>query len=147
MKISSYGYWDLCKSTDGTHYLISYPIQEAGVSRRSFPYLMVAKFPNKSPEVSVSPGHPYKASASAAVVVSLSHADAKRVQHMVMSGSGNIAWCSSSKFDVEMIESFKLGSKVVITSESTDNKSSTDTYSLMGFTEAYRILTSPTKAP
>lgn len=80
-------------------------------------------------EVSVTGGYPYKKNAS--VNVSISNANFK------FQSSDNFAWLPNKDDEIKIIRQMKKKDKAKVIGISARGNKTTDTYSLLGFTDAY----------
>ncbi|MBR6663997.1 MAG: hypothetical protein IKL33_04135 [Alphaproteobacteria bacterium] len=60
--------------------------------------------------------------------------------------SGDKAWTTNEKTDKEMVEAMKRGSRMVVHGTSSKGTKTKDTYSLNGFSNAYRAISNKCKA-
>ena len=128
--------WSVFKSNRGDNvvcYAVSIPIKEDGnFLHRGEPYLLVTNLVNDSDEVSVSSGFIYKQTSD----IEMSFGSKKFYLFPYMS----IAWASDSNDDIDIIKEMQRNEEVTIAGTTRDNKISNDTYSLIGFAQAYAKL-------
>ena len=128
--------WNVFKSDRGDSvvcYLVSIPIREEGnFLHRGEPYLMVTNLVNDSDEVSVSSGFIYKQTSD----IEMSFGSKKFYLFPYMA----LAWAHDSNDDIDIIKEMQKSEEVTITGTTRDNKTSSDTYSLIGFSKAYAKL-------
>lgn len=55
------------------------------------------------------------------------------------------AWAVSEKTDKELVAAMKKGERMIVTGESSRGTATKDTYSLSGFTAAYRAISAKCK--
>ena len=53
---------------------------------------------------------------------------------------GSVAWAPDSKLDRQLVSAMRAGNTMVVRGTSSRGTATTDTYSLMGFTKAYRAI-------
>ena len=128
--------WSVFKSNRGDDvicYAVSIPIKENGnFLFRGEPYLMVTNLVNDSDEVSVSSGFIYKQTAD----VELSFGSKK----FYLFPYEALAWADDNNDDIDIIKEMQRNEEVTITGTMRDNKTASDTYSLIGFAKAYAKL-------
>ena len=132
--VSIYKNWTLFKSTvNGKEmcYIVSLPIKKEGnYKRRGEPYALVSKVKgNDYEEVSMSSGFIYDPDKDIEVLIS------KR--KFPMFSNEEKAWAYDKNDDVEMVKYMKKGTTLNVIGYSKLGFMANDTYSLMGFTEAY----------
>ncbi|TNE67903.1 MAG: hypothetical protein EP335_00040 [Alphaproteobacteria bacterium] len=139
--LGSYRDWDAIVATDGskkTCYMISMP-KKAVASRsgavRGEIYMTVSHRPavGVANEVNVIVGYPLKDGSVMKISV-----DGRRSFEFFTEGSG--AWAYDPKDDAAVVAAMKAGSTLVARGESQRGTSTTDTYSLSGFTAAYNAI-------
>lgn len=132
--VSIHKNWTLFKSTvNGKEmcYIVSLPIKKEGnYKRRGEPYALVSKVKgNDYEEVSMSSGFIYDPDKDIEVLIS------KR--KFPMFSNEEKAWTYDKNDDVEMVKYMKKGTTMNVIGYSKLGFMANDTYSLMGFTEAY----------
>lgn len=132
--VSIHKNWTLFKSTvNGKEmcYIVSLPIKKEGnYKRRGEPYALVSKVKgNDYEEVSMSSGFIYDPDKDIEVLIS------KR--KFPMFSNEEKAWAYDKNDDVEMVKYMKKGTTMNVIGYSKLGFMANDTYSLMGFTEAY----------
>lgn len=132
--VSIYKNWALFKSTingEEICYIVSLPIKKDGnYKRRGEPYALVSKVKgNDYNEVSMSSGFIYDPDKDIEVLIS------KR--KFPMFSNEEKAWAYDKNDDVEMVKYMKKGTTMNVIGYSKLGFMANDTYSLMGFTEAY----------
>lgn len=136
--VSTFKDWSLYVHQDKNGklcYIASVPTKQEGTfSKRGQPAVMVAKLPSAPPneQVSVQPGYSYKASSDVAFAV-----DGTKFSLFTQ---GEHAWAKTSADDKALIEAMRKGSSLKVSGTSTRDTTSTDTYSLTGFTAAYNAM-------
>ena len=100
--------------------------------RRGEVYIQIAHRPAKKvrDEVSVTAGYTYKPKSAVKVDI-----DGKRYS---MFTEGRNAWVRNAKDDRKLVRALIRGSRMVVRGRSSRNTLTIDTYSLKGFTKAYR---------
>ena len=132
--VSIHKNWTLLKSTvNGKEmcYIVSLPIKKEGnYKRRGEPYALVSKVKgNDYEEVSMSSGFIYDPDKDIEVLIS------KR--KFPMFSNEEKAWTYDKNDDIEMVKYMKKGTTMNVIGYSKLGFMANDTYSLMGFTEAY----------
>lgn len=132
--VSIHKNWTLFKSTvNGKEmcYIVSLPIKKEGnYKRRGEPYALVSKVKgNDYEEVSMSSGFIYDPDKDIEVLIS------KR--KFPMFSNEEKAWTYDKNDDIEMVKYMKKGTTMNVIGYSKLGFMANDTYSLMGFTEAY----------
>lgn len=96
-------------------------------------YLMVSVRPNQGVkhEVSVVSGYPYAPGSKVEVKIGSARFD--------MFTAGENGWLDSPDIDARMIVAMKGGSAAVVTGKSARGTETTDTFSLLGFTDAINM--------
>jgi invasion protein IalB len=112
-------------------YIASSPRKKTGTyKKRGEPYLLVTHISKTVDEVSASSGYPYKQGMDV-----VANVDEKKYNLFT---KGELAWAYDSEQDGKMVTSMKAGKEMVIDGSSRLNTASTDTYSLKGFSAAYK---------
>ena len=128
--------WSVFKSNRGDKvvcYAVSLPIRkEDNFLHRGEPYLLVTNLANDSDEISVSSGFIYKQTSD----FQMSFGSKKFYLFPYMA----IAWASDNNDDLDIIKEMQKSEEVTIVGTGRDNKISNDTYSLIGFAQAYAKL-------
>ena len=128
--------WSVFKSDRGDSsvcYAVSIPIKKEGsFLYRGEPYLLVTNLVNDSDEISASSGFIYKQTSD--IEMSFGSKKFYLFPHM------SIAWANDSNDDIDIIKEMQKNEEVIITGTTRDNKTSSDTYSLIGFKQAYAKL-------
>lgn len=132
--VSIHKNWTLFKSTvNGKEmcYIVSLPIKKEGnYKRRGEPYALVSKVKgNDYEEVSMSSGFIYDPDKDIEVLISR--------RKFPMFSNEEKAWTYDKNDDVEMVKYMKKGTTMNVIGYSKLGFMANDTYSLMGFTEAY----------
>lgn len=135
--VSIHKNWTLFKSTvDGKEmcYIVSLPIKKQGTyKRRGEPYALVSRIKGgEFDEVSMSSGFLYDPDKDIEVSIS------KR--KFPMFSDEEKAWTYDRNDDIEMIKYMKKGTLMNVVGYSEVGFMANDTYSLMGFTEAYNAM-------
>ena len=115
-------------------YMASEPEKSVGkYKKRDDVFLMVTHRPmnNSYDVVSVLAGYTYKKGSTPTLTV-----DKKKAVSLVSSEDG--AWTKDSKTDQQLITQMKAGSTAVLRGSSKRGTATTDTFSLKGFSKAYR---------
>ncbi len=136
--LETFGDWNVFTFDDDkgrTCYIASEPVKmEGNYSRRDPPVAMVAKFPIDPPNVQVviQAGYRYKKNSRVEVDV-----DGRKFDLMT---HGDSAYEDTPPEDEKLIEAMKKGRTMKVKGTSTKGTWSLDTYSLRGFTKAYRAM-------
>ncbi len=121
-------------------YIAAVPTSKEGnYKKRSEPYLLVSKFTNREPEVSISAGYRYKPGAPVKITISNNKFDLQKIK-------GEVAWAVNTELDNSLIAAMKAGNNLTAKGTSTVGSYSIDTYSLKGFTKAYGLMIDLCKA-
>jgi len=124
-------------------YAISSPVEKTGTyKRRGAPYVVVTYRENNPAEVGVYAGYPYKAKSTVDITIDT------QPQHafFTTTKTPQIAWAQNTDEDKKIIEDMLKGSKMTVTGQAQTNASSTDTYALQGFSQAYKRMQDLCKA-
>ena len=116
-------------------YIASEPTKQEGTySKRGNPAVLVALLPGEPPteQVSVQPGYAYKRNSGVEVAIG--------AQRFDLFTQGEHAWARTDADDKALIGSMRRGSTMVIKGTSVRDTTSTDTYSLNGFSGAYQAM-------
>ncbi len=127
--------WELDESGQKICYIVSEPKKQDGnYTRRGKPAVLVTRRPTPqvTDEVSVQPGYTYLEGSNVNVAVGQNQ--------FVLFTRGAHAWTKDTSEDQKLIDVMKRGENMVIEGESSKNTTSTDTYSLLGFTKAYNAM-------
>lgn len=125
--------WSVFKTTKANRticYIASSPIKKSGnYNKRGEPYFLVTDIINDADEISVSSGFIYKKKSD----VELSFGSRKfyLFPHMA------IAWANDKNRDIDIIKEMQKTEEFIITGTSRNGKVARDTYSLIGFVQAY----------
>ena len=137
--VSSHQDWNLYLVQDDKKlcYIASEPKKQEGTYKaRGNPFIIVARIPSSPPidEVSVRVGYSYKKGSEVEVNI-----DGTPFSFFT---SDEQAWAKNAAADKAAIVAMRKGRQAVVKATSTRDTTSTDTYSLKGFTAAYDALTS-----
>lgn len=112
-------------------YMASAPKSKKGnYTKRGEPYILITHVKKDVDEVSSSSGYPYKRGKEVIVEI-----DKKKNKLFT---KGELAWAYDSLQDKKMIKAMKKGLNLKVRGTSQRGTYSTDTYSLKGFTSAYK---------
>ncbi len=137
--------WNLYVARDDVGkicYIASEPVEKDGnYRRRGATAVVVAKFPDPKLgiQVSVQAGYPYKKKSNVQMTI-----DKKRYELFT---DGENAFAFTAEDDRKIIEAMKRGRRMVVKGTSRKGTYSIDTYSLMGFSAAYRAMLDECKNP
>lgn len=130
----SHQYWSVYTiKQDGRKicYIASSPISKSGnYSRRDEPYILVTDVSGDVDEFSTSSGYPYKYGSEVRVKIG-------RNTHKLFT-KGELAWAYNTSHDKKLVKLMKKGAKMTVKGTSQKGTYSIDTYSLKGFTKAYK---------
>jgi hypothetical protein len=125
--------WNVFKAERGDHvvcYMASTPIKRNGnYDKRGEPYFLVTNIANDADEVSASSGFIYKKKSD----VEVSFGSKKFYLFPYMS----VAWANDKNDDIDIIKEMQKVEEFVVTGMTRDGKNASDTYSLIGFVQAY----------
>lgn len=125
--------WNIFKTKRGRRdicYIISKPVDGAGaIYKRGDPYFVVTKIKNNADEINIVSGFEYKENFDPEI--SFGQRKFYLQTHM------NRAWTNSRKDDIEIIKEMQKNEEVIFTSSTKDDFIISDTYSLIGFRQAY----------
>ncbi|MGI9434143.1 MAG: invasion associated locus B family protein [Geminicoccaceae bacterium] len=127
--------WELEENGQKICYIVSEPKKQAGTyTRRGKPAVLVTRRPGPqvTDEVSVQPGYTYLEGSFVNVKVGQST--------FALFTRGPHAWTKDETEDRSLIEAMRAGEAMTINGESSKQTTSTDTYSLLGFTKAYNAM-------
>ena len=94
------------------------------------PYIMVAIFGKIRQEISITAGYFYRPNSIVSVSID-------GIQERFVAENDTLAWPEKTGVDKKIIKEMLNSNKLLVFSESLDNKYSVDTYSLKGFQKAY----------
>jgi len=128
--------WSVFKTNRGDKiicYAVSLPIkQEGNFLRRGEPYLLITSLVNDSDEVSASSGFIYQPTSD----VEISFGSRKFYLFPYIA----TAWANNKNDDIDIIKEMQKSEEIIITGVTRDGKNASDTYSLIGFAQAYAKL-------
>ncbi len=111
-------------------YMISLPIKKNGnYYHRGEPYVLITNSVDDIDEVTISSGYNYKESSEVELSFGL-----KKFNTFTYK---DLAWANNKTDDIDIIKEMRRGLDVVISGVNKQNKYSSDTYSLIGFNQAY----------
>ncbi len=128
--------WEVNEDGQKICFIVSEPKKQAGnYTRRGKPAVLVARrpVPSVTDEVSVQPGYNYLQGSNVKVSVG------DKIFTLFTRG-GPHAWTKNDDEDRALIDAMRQGDAMVVEGESSKNTTSTDTYSLLGFTKAYNAM-------
>ena len=116
-------------------YITSSPTKKKGnYNRRGEPYMLVTLRENGITEVSVNSGYPFKKNSEVDIRVDGRHS----YEFFTSEETPEMAWAKDSTTDKQVINKMKAGLKLTAKGYSRLGTYSLDTYSLAGFTAAFR---------
>jgi hypothetical protein len=125
--------WNVFKTERGDKtvcYLAATPIKRDGVyDKRGEPYFLVTNIDNNPDEISVSSGFIYKKKSD----VELSFGSKKFYLFPYLA----IAWANDKNDDIDIIKEMQKTEEVIVSGVSREGRITNDTYSLIGFVQAY----------
>ncbi len=116
-------------------YIASSPTKKSGnYKKRGEPYLLVTSRSADVDEISTSSGYAYKRNSTVAADV-----DGKEKFQLFTSVEvQDVAWARNASQDKKIVDAMVKGNKINIKAESQVDTQSEDTYSLRGFSKAYK---------
>ena len=141
--IGEYGDWLAYYYRDNAGpvcYMASTPKKDEGkYTKRGDIYIVVTHRPNEKSfdVVNVNAGYEYKPNSETEIKVG--------TQTFKLFVSGDKAWTMSSKDDKEIVAAMKRGSRMIVNGTSAKGTKTKDTYSLNGFTSAYKAISNKCK--
>ncbi len=142
--LGEYNDWSAFYYQDGKNvvcYMASSPQKDEGkYTKRGDIYVVITHRPaEKSFDVvNFVAGYTYKRDARVVVKIGKTTIDKMFVDK-------DKAWAVSEKVDKELVEAMKKGERMIVTGESSRGTATKDTYSLSGFTAAYRAISAKCK--
>ena len=121
-------------------YMASTPKKDEGkYSKRGDIYVVVTHRPNEKSYdvVNVNAGYPYKRNSKTQLKIG--------AKTFNLFTSGDKAWAMTSQDDKEIVNSMKRGSRMIVNGTSSKGTKTKDTYSLSGFTSAYKAISNKCK--
>ncbi len=121
-------------------YMASAPKKDEGkYSKRGDIYVVVTHRPNEKSYdvVNVNAGYTYKGNSETQLKIG--------AKTFNLFTSGDKAWAMTSQDDKEIVNSMKRGSRMIINGTSSKGTKTKDTYSLNGFTSAYKAISNKCK--
>lgn len=137
-RLGDFGAWSAFSFSENGKkacYMASQPTKDEGdYSKRGDIFAIVTHRPaeDRKDEVSIVAGYTFEKDSSVAVSI-----DGKRYKFFTQ---GDGAWAPDSKTDAELVQRMIKGSRMVVKGTSSRGTGTTDTYSLKGFTKAYRTI-------
>lgn len=144
--LGEYGDWIAYyyrESSGPVCYMASTPKKDEGkYSSRGEIYVVVTHRPNEKSfdVVTVNAGYTYKPSAPVEIKIG-----AKTFGEDELFTNGNKAWAVNSETDKKIVDAMKRGSRMIINGTSSKGTFTKDTYSLDGFSSAYKAITNKCK--
>lgn len=112
-------------------YILSLPIKKDGnYEKRGEPYFLVINSKDNIDETTISSGYIYKEGSEIELSFGFRKINAFTYK--------NLAWSYSKADDIEIIKEMRKNLDVVVSGISKNNKYSQDTYSLIGFNQAFK---------
>ncbi|MFT6077568.1 MAG: hypothetical protein ACJA02_000630 [Myxococcota bacterium] len=112
-------------------YMSSIPIKKDGdYYRRGEPYFLVTNSNNNIDEITISSGYVYKEASEVELSFGL-----KKFSSFTYK---NLSWANSKTDDIDIIKEMRINLDVVVRGVNQKNEYSSDTYSLIGFKQAFR---------
>lgn len=142
--LGEYNDWSAFYYQDGKNvvcYMASSPQKDEGkYTQRGDIYVVITNRPaEKSFDVvNFVAGYTYKRDAKVVVKIGKTTIDKMFVDN-------DKAWAVSEKTDKELVAAMKKGERMIVTGESSRGTATKDTYSLSGFTAAYRAISAKCK--
>ena len=138
-RIGDFDDWSAFRFTEGGNracYMASQPVKAEGkYTRRGDIYALVTHRPaeNRRDEVSFIAGYAFKANSTVEVKIG--------GQGFQLFTSEDGAWTANKDEDQRLVQTMIKGNRMIVKGTSTRGTLTTDTYSLKGFTAAYRAIT------
>lgn len=138
-RIGDFDDWSAFRFTEGGNkacYMASQPVKAEGkYTKRGDIYALVTHRPaeNRRDEVSFIAGYAFKANSTVEVKIG--------GQGFQLFTSEDGAWTANKDEDKRLVQTMIQGNRMVVKGTSTRGTLTTDTYSLKGFTAAYRAIT------
>lgn len=121
-------------------YMASTPKKDEGkYTKRGDIYVVVTHRPNEKSYnvVNVNAGYPYKRNSETQLKIG--------AQTFNLFTSGDKAWAMTSQDDKNIVEAMKRGSRMIVNGTSSKGTKTKDTYSLSGFSSAYKAISNKCK--
>lgn len=121
-------------------YMASTPKKDEGkYTKRGDIYVVVTHRPNEKSYdvVNINAGYAYKANVEAEMKIG--------AQTFSLFTSGETAWARNGKTDKAIVAAMKRGSRMIVNGTSSKGTKTKDTYSLNGFTSAYKAISNKCK--
>jgi len=144
--IGEYGDWVAYYYRDNSGpvcYMASAPKKDEGkYTNRGDIYFVVTHRPNEKSfnVITVNAGYTYKPSAPVTIKIG-----AKTFGENELFTDGSKAWAINSEADKKIVDAMKRGSRMIIDGTSSKGTLTKDTYSLNGFSSAYKAITNKCK--
>ena len=141
--IGEYGDWVAYYYRDNAGpvcYTASTPKKDEGkYSKRGDIYVIVTHRPNEKSYdvVNINAGYEYKPSSETELKIG--------TQTFKLFVNGDKAWTTSAKDDKDIVAAMKRGSRMIVNGTSFKGTKTKDTYSLNGFTSAYKAISNKCK--
>ena len=134
--VRAWNAWTMTDKKEKTCYISSKPIKTTGKfnrNNRGQPYVFVTNIKSGSNyEVSVVAGFNFKKNKDV-----IFNVDGEKTKLFPVEDR---AWSESTKMDRFLVQSMRKGKKLIISGTSTPGNKIIDTYSLLGFTKALRMI-------
>lgn len=141
--IGEYGDWIAYYYRDNAGpvcYMASTPKKDEGkYTQRGDIYIVVTHRPNEKSfnVVNINAGYTYKAKSKAVLKIG--------AQTFSLFTDADKAWAVNSKEDKDIVDAMKRGSRMIVDGESFKGTKTKDTYSLKGFSSAYKAISNKCK--
>ena len=141
--IGEYGDWIAYYYRDGAGpvcYIASTPKKDEGkYGKRGDIYVVVTHRPNEKSfdVVNINAGYTYKNSTDAELKIG--------AKTFNMFTNGDKAWATNEKVDKEIVNAMKRGNRMIVNGISSRGTRTKDTYSLNGFSSAYKAISNKCK--
>ena len=141
--IGEYGDWLAYYYRDNAGpvcYMASTPKKDEGkYTKRGDIYVVITHRPNEKSYdvVNVNAGYEYKINSETEIKIG--------TQTFKLFVSGDKAWTTSAKDDKDIVAAMKRGSRMIVNGTSSKGTKTKDTYSLNGFTSAYKAISNKCK--
>jgi hypothetical protein len=126
--------WSVFKTERGDKticYIASIPIKNEGnYDKRGEPFFLVTNIDNDADEISVSSGFVYNKNSNVELAFG--------VKKYYLFPYKTIAWANDKNDDADIIKEMQNNADLIISGITRDGKIAVDTYSLVGFSHAYK---------
>jgi len=141
-EFKAWGVFSIIQEGEKVCYMTSTPSNKRGnYSKRGEPYMLVTYRQSGVSEVSLNSGYPFKSGSDVAVRIDNRH----NYSFFTSKETPEMAWAKDSKTDKQVVKRLKAGNNLTAKGYSRKGTYSLDTYSLSGFTAAYKKMVNSCK--